>query len=323
MSLESMSLAELKAHAARMGITDPVGHKGHKKTWIAAIADTSVQPSQGVGVGSGSGSSSSPGVAKGGSSVDDSMSLVELKAHAARMGITDPDGHKGHKKTWIAAIEGGSHTNVQPSQGVGVGSSGGSSSSPGVAKGGSSVDDSMSLAELKAHAARMGITDPVGHKGHKKTWISAIEDTTSRKPETPARKPMSDAVATAKKLFEDIKEGDEVHVTSGKYASGGPYVVYTVGSVSCRLELPDGSTSGNVKMSSLILARKGETAESYSDSDDECKYIIAPHKLPSDCVDCCECLQQCVHSPPLLLLLLSPFFCRVPPATVSHCTIAP
>jgi hypothetical protein len=321
MSLESMSLAELKAHAARMGITDPVGHKGHKKTWIAAIeggTDTNVQPSQGGGGGSSGGSS--PGVAKGGSSIDDSMSLAELKAHAARMGITDPVGHKGHKKTWIAAIEGGSDISVQPSQGGGGGSSG--SSSPGVAKGGSSIDDSMSLAELKAHAARLGITDPVGHKGYKKTWISAIEDK-RRKPVTPAKKPMSGAAATAKKLFDDIKEGDEVHVTSGKYASGGPYVVYTVGSVSCRLELPDGSTSGNVKMSSLILARKGETAESYSDSDDECKYIIAPHKLPSDCVDCCECLQQCVHSPPLLLLLLSPFFCRVPPATVSHCTIAP
>ena len=227
----------------------------------------------------------------------ESMSLAELKAHAARMGITDPVGHKGHKKTWIAAI---ADTSVQPSQGVSVGSSSGGSSSPGVAKGGSSIDDSMSLAELKAHAARLGITDPDGHKGHKKTWISAIEDTTSRKPVTPTRKPMSGAAATAKKLFEDIKEGDEVHVTSGKYASGGPYVVYTVGSVSCRLELPDGSTSGNVKMSSLILARKGETAESYSDSDDECEYIIAPHKHPSDCVDCCKCLQQSVHSPPLL-----------------------
>ena len=239
----------------------------------------------------------------------ESMSLAELKAHAARMGITDPVGHKGHKKTWIAAI---ADTSVQPSQGGGGGGSGGSSS-PGVAKGESSVDDSMSLAELKAHAARMGITDPDGHKGHKKTWIAAIEDTTSRKPVTPARKPMSDAVATAKKLFEDIKEGDEVHVTSGKYASGGPYVVYTVGSVSCRLELPDGSTSGNVKMSSLILARKGETAESYSDSDDECEYIIAPHKLPSDCVDCCKCLQQCVHSPPILLLLLPLFSVEYPP----------
>ena len=33
----------------------------------------------------------------------------------------------------------------------------------------------MSLEDLKSQAARVGITDPVGHKGHKQTWIAAIE----------------------------------------------------------------------------------------------------------------------------------------------------
>ena len=33
------------------------------------------------------------------------MSLSELKARAQALGITDPDGHKGHKQTWIDAIE--------------------------------------------------------------------------------------------------------------------------------------------------------------------------------------------------------------------------
>ena len=33
----------------------------------------------------------------------------------------------------------------------------------------------LSLKELKATAARLGIVNPKGHKGHKATWISAIE----------------------------------------------------------------------------------------------------------------------------------------------------
>lgn len=37
-----------------------------------------------------------------------SLSLRDLKAKAAELGITDPSGHKGHKSTWIEAlIEGG------------------------------------------------------------------------------------------------------------------------------------------------------------------------------------------------------------------------
>lgn len=34
------------------------------------------------------------------------MSLKELKAEAARLGIADPDGHRGRKKTWADAIRG-------------------------------------------------------------------------------------------------------------------------------------------------------------------------------------------------------------------------
>ena len=33
------------------------------------------------------------------------MSLRELKAQAAALGITEPEGHKGHKSTWIDAIK--------------------------------------------------------------------------------------------------------------------------------------------------------------------------------------------------------------------------
>jgi hypothetical protein len=139
----------------------------------------------------------------------------------------------------------------------------------------SGVDDSMSMAELKAHAAGLGITNPDGHKGYKKTWISAIQGAKGAGNETPVKKPISGAAAP-KKLFDDIEEGDTVHVTSGKYASSGVYVVYSVGSHSCKLELPDGNVSGNVKKSSLTAVRKGLPTEPYS--GDECEYILRASK---------------------------------------------
>ena len=36
-ALDGLSLAELKSRAEKLGITEPAGHKGHKKTWIQAI----------------------------------------------------------------------------------------------------------------------------------------------------------------------------------------------------------------------------------------------------------------------------------------------
>ena len=43
-------------------------------------------------------------VSSANASLDD-MRLDQLKSHAAALGIMEPPGHKGHKKTWIAAIE--------------------------------------------------------------------------------------------------------------------------------------------------------------------------------------------------------------------------
>lgn len=45
--LSSLSLSDLKAKAAELGITDPPGHKGHKSTWIEAlIEDAATLPSK-------------------------------------------------------------------------------------------------------------------------------------------------------------------------------------------------------------------------------------------------------------------------------------
>lgn len=43
----------------------------------------------------------------------------------------------------------------------------------------SDVDDGLKLAELKVIAHSLGIDDPPGHKGHKKTWIDAINRASS------------------------------------------------------------------------------------------------------------------------------------------------
>ena len=52
----------------------------------------------------------------------------------------------------------------------------------------------MSLAELKARAGVLGITDPDGHKGHKQTWIDAIKSGEGKSIATPPREQSSQAV---------------------------------------------------------------------------------------------------------------------------------
>lgn len=46
LSLIQLSLAKLKQRAALLGIKDPPGHKGHKKTWIDAIMDRDHAPAR-------------------------------------------------------------------------------------------------------------------------------------------------------------------------------------------------------------------------------------------------------------------------------------
>ncbi|KAG8469853.1 hypothetical protein KFE25_006308 [Diacronema lutheri] len=109
-TLESASRDALKQAGAELGITDARAHGNANAaaTWRSAIAEAVAPHAVDAGRTSTPPNPALPAATQPRSPPDDlaTLTLNELKERARRLGIDDPLGHKGHKETWRAAIEG-------------------------------------------------------------------------------------------------------------------------------------------------------------------------------------------------------------------------
>ena len=84
---------------------------------------------------------------------------------------------------------------------------------------------SMSLRELKLEATSLGITEPAGHKGHKSTWISAIEDMSCAPPSTVRTSALEGPETKSSSLREEAVEDADVvqeYLTRTGYSGDHP-----------------------------------------------------------------------------------------------------
>ena len=87
------------------------------------------------------------------------MKMAELKALAEERGIPTPAGNKSLRQTWIEALSGVTTSTSQ-------------ATSEKLASTGELTD--MKMADLKAMARRRGITEPIGNKSLRQTWVNAL-----------------------------------------------------------------------------------------------------------------------------------------------------
>jgi hypothetical protein len=108
-----------------------------------------------------------------------SMSLIALKALAKERGIAEPNGNKGHKATWINALQNQAGLlSATPPRSLRDASTAGAPTPPRHAQPSRSCPrscdiGSMGREQLKELATSLGIT-PEGDKRKKETWAKAI-----------------------------------------------------------------------------------------------------------------------------------------------------
>ena len=197
-TLSEKTLKEIKAFANSLGIPSPPGNKGHKNTWLEAIRSSKVnkkatttttttkqndfkQKEKKIAIKK----ELKKPVKKQTNHLDDlqGKTLKELKTLAMSMGIVSPLGNKGHKITWIQAIQSppASQANDQRQKKKPIVKQEELKTKPPkrISKQHISIQPELqekSLNELKAIAKRLHILSPAGHKGRKVTWIEAILD---------------------------------------------------------------------------------------------------------------------------------------------------